>query len=448
VVLLVASYFFYINMSPAYAIILAGITLSTFVFTRLMADTDDEKRKQRLKVINIVIIVAPLLFYKYIAAINNEVFELLDSMEIRYPLPEIKFLLPIGISFYTFMAVGYTIDVYNEEIEVERNPGILALFISFFPLVLSGPIERAKNMLPQFNSINKIDYDKINLGLKLMLWGYFMKLVVADRIGIYINEVYAHLEDHNGSTLILTTLLYPFQVYGDLGGYTLIAIGTARVLGFDVMPNFRRPFFSVSIAEFWRRWHMSLITWITDYIYTPMSFALRKYRRWGIVMALFLAFLISGIWHGAKVTYVVWGLTQGAFLSVEAMTVQQRKAFRERFNLASKAWFIALCCVIVYLLFAASQIFGRATTMADSGTVFTKIATEGGMPYLDVSTLALAALGIGLLLLSDFRDEFFPGKFELFENKYFPVRFLSCLAVFFMIIFLGVSSDAFIYFQF
>ncbi|RZJ65402.1 MAG: MBOAT family protein [Flavobacterium sp.] len=446
--LLVASYYFYINLKPVFALLTAGITLSTWFFTNRIQSADDDAKRNKLLWANVVLILLPLLFFKYFPAINQGVFDVLTAMNVRYTLPEISLLMPVGISFYTFMAIGYTVDVYNEEIEAEKNLGILALFISFFPLVLSGPIERGKNMLPQFHSPAKLDPANLSQGLKWMLWGFFMKLVVADRIGIYIDEVFKDISIHNGTTFTLTTILYPFQVYADLGGYSLIAIGCAKIMGFDVMQNFRRPFFSISMAELWRRWHISLITWITDYIYTPISFSLRKRGKWGIVYALLLAFLISGIWHGARMTYVIWGLMQGIFLSIEALTAKNRKEFRERYNLSGKPFFIFVCCIFIFGLFAFSQIFGRADNLSDAATIIAKLFTDHGMPFLDMPTLTLAAFGLGLLFASDFRDEYFPTKLRFFENRFFAVRFTSYLFVLLLVIFLGVVNNRFIYFNF
>lgn len=449
-ILLVASYFFYINIKPVYALLLLAVTITTYVFTRLMDNTPDEDVKKRYMVISIILNLLPLFFFKYFGAINQEVTGLLQKMHVSWPLPEIRLLLPVGISFYTFMAVGYTIDVYNEEVPAEKNIGILALFISFFPLVLSGPIERAKNMLPQFNTHRQVDYHGIVKGLKMMLWGYFMKLVVADRIGLYVNVVFDDVSAYNGSTLLLSSVLYPFQVYADLGGYSLIAIGTARVLGFDVMQNFRRPFFAVSMAEFWRRWHISLITWITDYVYTPLSFTFRKLGLTGVVLALLIAFLLSGIWHGAALTFVAWGLLQGIFLSVEALMSKRRKAFEIRRGLAGKWWYIFICCMVTFTLFAISQVFARATSLDYAFFIFGKIFTESGAMYLDLTNLLYAFAGLGILMLSDFRDEFFPGKFLAFENRRRTVRYASYMIVLYFIIFLGVldSDTQFIYFKF
>lgn len=450
ITLLITSYFFYINIKPVYALLLAGVTISTYVFTRLIDAVKLESRKKAYMVINIVLILLPLFFFKYFTAINNGLFALLESHNLRWPLPEIKLMLPIGISFYTFMAIGYTIDVYNEEIEAEKNPGIVALFVSFFPLILSGPIERAKNMIPQFKATRVLEYDMVAGGLKLMLWGYFMKLVVADRVGIYVDAVYGNINQHNGTSLLLASILYPFQVYADLGGYSLIAIGVAKTMGIDVMQNFKRPFFATSMAEFWRRWHISLISWLTDYIYTPLSFSFRKLRVWGIVIALMLTFLISGIWHGAALTFVVWGLMQGTFLSIEALTNKKKMSFENKHNLNKKKWYIFISICFTLILFAASQVFGRANTMNNALAVYRKIFSTSGSLFIgSPSTLIFSIFGLLLMFLKDFTDEFSPTRFLLFENKKKYVRLLSYCSVIIIIVLIGVfDGGEFIYFQF
>lgn len=447
--LVVASYFFYINIKPIYALLLASVTISTYVFTRLTSRTNIDSRRKALVLINIVLILMPLFFFKYFAHINNLVLNLLEAQNLRWPLPEIKLILPIGISFYTFMAIGYSIDVYNEEVESEKNFGIMALFISFFPLILSGPIERAKNLLPQFKSVGKIEYRYVEEGLKLMLWGYFMKLVVADRLGIYIDAIYNNIPQHNGTSLLLASLLYPFQVYGDLGGYSLIAIGTAKVLGINVMQNFNRPFFAGSMSELWRRWHISLISWLTDYVYTPLSFAFRRYRIWGIVMALMITFFISGIWHGAALTFVIWGLLQGIFLSIEALTNRRKTIFEKKHDLSGKKWYVLASICFTFFLFAASQIFGRASNLNDAVLVYNKILTSSGPLFIDETTLIHAIFGLLILLSKDFVEEYYPGILLLFNNRRKAVRFSSYLVLIFLILFMGVlSSSQFIYFQY
>jgi len=448
--LLIASYFFYINIKPVFALLLAGVTLSTYLFTRLIDETTVESMKKQYMVINIVLILLPLFFFKYFGAINEGIFSLLDTINIRWPLPDIKLLLPVGISFYTFMAIGYTVDVYNEEIEAEKNIGILALFISFFPLILSGPIERAKNMLPQFNAPPQIAFTSISQGLKLMLWGYFMKLVVADRLGIYVDAVYGNILNHNGTTLLFASFLYPFQLYADLGGYSLIAIGTARILGINVIQNFKRPFFATSMSEFWRRWHISLISWLTDYVYTPLSFSLRQYKIWGIVIALMITFFISGIWHGAALTFVVWGLMQGVFLSIEALTNKQKLAFEKKHTLTKKWWYISFGIGVTFVLFSASQIFGRVASISDAMAVYHRIFSTAGKIFIGTpSTLVYSICGLSLLLFKDFTDEFSPSKFLMFENKHQLIRVMAYSSIIILVFLIGVfDGGQFIYFKF
>ena len=433
--LLLASYYFYINIEPIYAVLLAGITLTTYLFTLLIDRSDGEKNRKLLLILDIVITLLPLFFFKYYNFVNSGIFHLLDSTGIRWPLPELSMILPIGISFYTFMALGYSIDVYHREIKAEKNLGYVALFLSFFPIVLSGPIERAPNMFPQFRSRIAFDYNKVVTGLQLILWGYFMKLVIANRISILVHFIFLDIEHRTGTSLFLAVLLYPIQVYADLGGYSLIAIGAANVLGIDVMQNFKRPFFATSMSQFWRRWHISLISWLTDYIYTPLSFHLRKYRNLGIVMALILTFLISGIWHGAALTFILWGLLQGSFLSIEAVTNKQRRSFLKRHDLTKKGWFILISCIFTYLLFAFSELFcGPVNSINGALYVIKKIFTSfsGPVYYGNPSMILFSLFGILLLFFAEWQMEYRKDGLTFLNHKngwsaIFPMPCLSLL---------------------
>jgi alginate O-acetyltransferase complex protein AlgI len=450
ITLLIASYFFYINIKPVFALLLACMTLTTYLFARLIDNTTIESEKKRYLVINVVLILLPLVFFKYFISINNAINIFLESSHLKWPLPEIKLILPIGISFYTFMAIGYIVDVYNEDIKSEKNIGILALFFSFFPLILSGPIERAKNMLHQFKAQKNDNYKLIVQGLKFLIWGYFMKLVVANRIGIYVDIVYSDVSYYNGTSLLFASILYPFQVYADLGGYSLIAIGTANMLGINVMQNFKRPFFATSMSEFWRRWHISLISWLTDYVYTPLSFAFRKYKIWGIVIALMITFFISGIWHGAALTFVLWGLIQGILLSIEALTNKKRTLVENKFNLNKKSWYILFGICLTFIFFAISQIFGRSSNIGDAFTIFHRMFTTKGALFIGSPTnLIYGISGLLMLLIKDFTEEYTPTRFLLFENKYRYIRLAAYGSIFVLTILLGVfDSGQFIYFQF
>ena len=318
--------------------------------------------------------------------------------------------------------------------------------------MLSGPIERATNMFKQFKNKPVINYEKIVRGFQLILWGYFMKLVIADRIAILLHVIFPHVELHSGVTLLMAVLLYPIQVYADLGGYSLIAIGTANVMGIDVMANFRRPFFSTSMSEFWRRWHISLISWLTDYIYIPISYNLRKYKKRGIVIALMLTFLISGIWHGAAFTFIFWGLIQGALLSIEAVTVKRRTTLIKKYNLNKKNWYILLCCVFTYLLFAFSEIFcGPVDSLSKGFYIIKKIFTgfNGPLYYDDASMLFFLFAGICSLFFVEYKMEHGAQAYFLVNNKNAFVRFLLYAILIIIILLIGVfDGGQFIYFRF
>jgi D-alanyl-lipoteichoic acid acyltransferase DltB (MBOAT superfamily) len=393
----------------------------------------------------IALVLLPLLFYKYwpvIVELLGSIFSLSWSYKGSY-------ILPVGISFYTFVSIGYLVDVYQEEVEAERNFGVLALFLSFFPLTLSGPIERANRMLPQVRESRTIDYLDLTSGFKLMLWGYFMKLVLADRLGQYIDVVYGNVQAHNGTTLLFTALLYPIQVYGDLGGYSLIAIGTSRMLGFRVRENFRRPFFATTMSEFWNRWHISLIKWLTDYVYTPLSFLFRKFGLGGIVLALMLTFIISGLWHGAAATFLVWGIMQGLFLSVEAISKRSRSRMERRFNLTTRWWYIVLGCASTYVLFAASQIFARSKNIDEAMLVYTRIASEPGGLFIDYTVVLFAMVGIFFVMVKDLYSELKErGYFNYPQSKWIQYSFY-CM-IFYLILFLGELGEEaeFLYFKY
>lgn len=448
--LLMISYLFYTNINPVFTLLLLSVTVCTYFFTRLIHNTENDQKRTIYLRANIVLILLPLIFFKYFGDINNQLLEYFQSKGLHWNFPEMKLLLPIGISYYTFMAIGYAVDVYNEEVPFEKNIGRLGLFISFFPLILSGPIERAKNMLPQFQNLGAINYGHISAGLKLILWGYFMKLVVADRISIYVDAVYGNLEQHNGTTILFATILYPFQVYADLGGYSLIAIGVSKALGFDVMDNFKRPFFAASMSEFWRRWHISLISWLTDYVYTPLSFVMRKYHIWGIVVALMLTFFISGIWHGARMTFVVWGILQGFFLSLEALTSRKKTEIETKYGLQNRELYVFLNIILTFVLFSISQIFGRAESISEAVYVLNNLYFDGWNFYTgSLFNFLFAIIGLLILLIKDYFDEFYPKKILLFENTRLFIRFSSYIILIIAIFFMGnFENSSFIYFRY
>ena len=447
--LLAVSYLVYGFLQPSYLVLLIATSMVTYGFGRWIDKTVDDDKKHRIMRWGIVAVLAPLLLFKYLNFIDESIMSLFSSMGISVTLPTIRWMLPLGISYYTFMSIGYLVDLYNEEVEVEKNPFSVALFLSFFPIVFSGPIERAGNMIPQISRLDRSKPSDITSGAKMMLWGYFMKLCVADRLGIYISAVYGNVAKHIGNTLGLAALLFPIQEYADLGGYSLIAIGVARCLGFSIIPNFRRPFFSTSMSAFWRRWHMSLIQWLTDYIYTPMSYSLRSWKSWGVVGALMVTFLVSGIWHGATMTCIVWGLMQGVLLSIESLMLKKRTAFENKYSLTKKWWYILGCMVFVYLIFAFSEIYGMSSNFADANLIVKKIFTErgNGMTHsIGMFDLLLILTSLLILSIKDIKEEYKPFNTIVIGTK---TAFAFYLFLGMWILLFGLFEGGnFLYFQF
>ena len=307
--LLTASYYFYMNWKPGYALLIFTSTLVTWLCGLMVEKSEIKRNKKVFLILSLLINFGILFVFKYFNFINESVYVLLEKYKIRWTIPNLDILLPVGISFYTFQAVGYTIDVYRGDLKAEKNLGIYALFVSFFPQLVAGPIERAKNLLPQFHEKHFPDPDRINIGLKQMIWGYFIKIVVADRLALYINAVYNNVNAHNGTTLLIATIFFSFQIYCDFAGYSNIAIGAAKIMGFDLMTNFTRPYFSSNIHEFWQRWHISLSTWFRDYLYIPLGGnRVGKFRNY---VNILITFVVSGLWHGANWTFVIWGALHG-----------------------------------------------------------------------------------------------------------------------------------------
>lgn len=297
--LLGASYYFYACFDWTMLSILLFETVVAYAYGKY-----GERNKGLLAGI-IVLLLLPLLSFKYLNFLMTSISDVLSLASITVQMPSLQLFLPIGISFYTFMAIGYVVDVYKGNVPSENNLLDFALFIGFFPQIASGPIGRAGQLIPQLKEKKPLLYENITAGAKMMLWGYFMKLVVGDRAGIYVDTVFGNFAHHNGTSLIIATFMYTIQIYCDFAGYSLIAIGAAKMMGYDLMENFRRPYFATSVADFWRKWHISLSTWFRDYVYFPCGGSrcgkLRTYRN------LLITFLVSGLWHGAAYNFILWG---------------------------------------------------------------------------------------------------------------------------------------------
>lgn len=308
--LLLCSYFFYMSWNAKYGLLLLGITMLTYIAGIIIGKQKERNGKMAIA-ISVVISLGILFYFKYINFALGLLGSILSYMRIEIVLPQYDILLPVGISFFTFQSIGYVIDVYRKETYAEKNFIKYALFVSFFPQLVAGPIERSKNLLKQLAIPQKFSYDNFREGFLMMLWGYFQKMVIADRIAIFVDVVYDNLDVYHGWYVIVATILFAFQIYCDFSGYSTIAIGAARILGISLMENFDAPYLATSVSAFWRRWHISLTSWFRDYVYIPLGG-----NRKGAVrknLNILIVFFLSGLWHGASLAFVLWGVLNGLY---------------------------------------------------------------------------------------------------------------------------------------
>ncbi len=324
--LLLASYYFYMCWRPAYITVIWFITLLDYFAGIMIENARDDSSRRRFLALSILGNFGLLFVFKYFDFFGGSLNQALRPLRL-FDIPNLHFLLPIGLSFHTFQALSYTIEVYRRKVPAERNLLRYALYVSFFPQMVAGPIERPYHLLPQFREPKRIEFAGVRQGLELAMWGLFKKVVVADRIAPLVNRVYDAPRDFSGPLLVLATVLFAIQIYCDFSGYTDIAIGAARVLGFDLMINFRQPYFSASIPEFWHRWHISLSTWFRDYLYLPLGGNRVSTARW--CLNILVVFTLSGLWHGANWTYVFWGILHGIYYLAGRATLSARNAIAE-----------------------------------------------------------------------------------------------------------------------
>lgn len=441
--LLIASYYFYMNWEPIYALLILFSTVTTW-YCGLKLKAQPSQKKLFLTLC-LLINFSILFIYKYLNFITESVFYLLNISGLRMEVPHFNLLLPVGISFYTFQAIGYTIDVYRNKIEPERHLSTYALFVSFFPQLVAGPIERAGNLLSQFYERHRFNGDTFIEGLKLMIWGYFMKLCIAENVAPYVNAVYNNIENHNGTSLFLATFFFTFQIFCDFGGYSLIAIGTAKCLGFSLMQNFNHPYLSRSMKEFWRRWHISLSSWFMEYLYIPLGGSRCSQAKH--IRNLFLTMLISGIWHGANWTFIWWGAIHGIFLIVGTL---RQKYLCNNASTQSNIFITIKDITFSFLLAMFGWIFFRANCLHDAFTAIKKIFTEPGPLFNGEGkpAIAMSLLLIILLMLKECKDEF---KWKL-SFMHHPNKYISTISTALMVIIILLcakfESGQFIYFQF
>nr|WKN35517.1 MBOAT family O-acyltransferase [Tunicatimonas sp. TK19036] len=457
VLLLIASYYFYMSWNPIYILL---ILFSTFIdyFVAIFIERTEEKNKRKfLLYISLSANLGLLFIFKYYNFFNGAISDFADLFGYEYSHSVLNILLPVGISFYTFQTLSYTIDVYKKIQPAQKHFGKFALYVSFFPQLVAGPIERSTHLMPQFDQTFQFDYSRITDGLKLMFWGLFKKVVIADRLSLIVNQVYENPAEHDGFALLLATVLFAFQIYCDFSGYSDVAIGCAKVFGFDLMENFRIPYYSKSISEFWKRWHISLSTWFRDYVYIPLGG--NRTVKWRWYFNLFITFFISGIWHGAAWTFVIWGALHGAYLIFAIVFHSGKETVARALGLCRNAFVRkAVQIITTFLLVDFAWIFFRASSLPDAMLIIRKIFTMDlsiNSWIMSLYTIGVDKNGLIISFLSIFLMEVvhFYDRSDSFIQKLNGLSMWKRWSIYYFFIFYFLffgtfSQQDFIYFQF
>jgi D-alanyl-lipoteichoic acid acyltransferase DltB (MBOAT superfamily) len=433
-----------------YVFLILASTISVYIAGILIEKHKDLRVKKWILVVTLLINLGILFVFKYYNFFSDSLRTALNQFNIFYNAPTLKLLLPVGISFYTFQIISYLADVFKGTQPAEKHFGYFAVFVAFFPKLISGPIERAKNLLPQFHEKHEFDYRMATNGLKLIAWGLFQKIVIADRLAIYVNQVYDNPGQYKGATIALATVFYAFQVYCDFCGYSDMAIGSGQVLGFRLMKNFDRPFHATSVSEFWRRWHISLSSWLNDYIYTPILINRRGWGKVGVIFSMFVTFIVCGLWHGANWTFVVFGLMHGLVLSIEAVTKNSWKKIRKA---VPGALYNSVNLVLTFSFICFTFLFFRANSISDAFLLINNMMNidftnvDIAIPQVSRIEFLLCLLSIAILESVNLVQ----GKMEIRDvitKKNFLLRWASYSIFISFILFFRKTGAEFIYFQF
>ena len=442
--LLAASCVFYMWFVPKYILILLVTIVVDYAAGILMERYADQPRKKKaFFIVSIVSTLTVLLIFKYLNFLTENLAQLCASLGKETHLVT-HIILPIGLSFHTFQSMSYVIEVYRGHQKAERHFGYYALYVMFFPQLVTGPIERPANLLRQLHEEKRFDYENISKGMRLILFGFFIKMVVADHLGEYVDEVYGHLDEYNSWSVWGCMFFYSFQIYCDFFGYSTIALGSAKLMGFDITDNFKSPYLSKNIAEFWHRWHISLSTWFRDYVYIPLGGSRVKFGRW--MFNILVVFVLSGIWHGAAWTFLLWGFAHGLLHIVEK-ALRDRIPTKECKSKWLKISVDALCMLKTFVLVTLFWVMFRATDFEHLKAIFVTACTNfhGGE---QMSVKPGMWLYLGLFILSDIvlRNTRFD---KWCDDKPLAVRWLIYAVLLFMVICCSsVANFPFIYFQF
>ncbi len=452
--LLIASSYFYMCYVPKYILILFFLITLDYILGRAIQGSTGRSRKWLL-IVSILSNLGTLFVFKYLNFFNENIAALAHLLNWQYSFALLRVALPLGLSFHVFQSLSYVIEVYKGRYKAEMNYIHYALYVMFFPQLVAGPIERPQNLLPQINTLRDFDFSRMKRGLERMLWGFFKKLVIADQISVIVDRLFSHLPSDSFS-LVFLSVLFTYQLYCDFSGYSDIAIGSANVLGFDLVENFNRPFAAISVADFWRRWHISLSSWLRDYLYYPLAFSWGKVSKYRLYVSLFITFTLIGLWHGARMTFVVMGALHGMYLVVGSMTERFRDKFAVFIRLSVFPRMRSVLKILtVFSLVTISFIFFRAESVSQALWIIGHIFTGG---YMGLKSLQ------GLGLVNDGRLMIFPaiifmevvqyvmvkkGTFYIFEDKPKIFRYAWRYALIFILLWFGSGAEqAFIYFQF
>jgi D-alanyl-lipoteichoic acid acyltransferase DltB (MBOAT superfamily) len=459
--LLIASYYFYMCWKAEYAILLLISTSVAYAAGLGIAGTDDARKRKMYLWSSLAVLLGILFTFKYYNFVGASLRAVLAKFSIAITLPYSELLLPIGISFYTFQKISYIVDVYKGQAKMEKHFGVFAVYSCFFPQLVAGPIERPKHLLHQFYERHDFSYENAVAGLRQIMWGVFKKVVVADRLAILVKSVYADPHSYTGLPLLVATGFFAFQIYCDFSGYTDIALGSAKLIGFDLMANFRQPYFSKSIPEFWRRWHISLSTWFRDYLYIPLGG--NRVAKWRWYYNLFITFFISGLWHGANWTFAAWGALHGTYMVIDSLLGGTRDRMREGLkNKFLQSTFDGLNVALTFALVTIAWIPFRAANFSDAWFIFTHLFA-GAAHWVDLGAdslqfrgmglnaieLMLSVIFIGIVVIYDWFDSR-GGVWASLQVKPLPVRWAFYYALMILVLFFGPYNQAqnFIYFQF
>ena len=461
--LLAASCYFYMVFKPVYILIL-GFTIVIDYFAGIFIEKSVGKQRKFYLIMSLVANIGVLAIFKYYNFINLNLMWLLEGFDFKNPIPYLDILLPIGLSFHTFQAMSYTIEVYRGNQKAEYHFGIYALYVMFYPQLVAGPIERPQNVIHQFYEKHYFDYQRVTDGLKLMAWGMFKKVVIADRLAVMVDIVYKDPYQHKGLPLLVATVCFSIQIFCDFSGYSDIALGSAQVMGFKLMKNFDRPYFSKTISEFWRRWHISLSSWFRDYLYFPLGG--NRVSKWRREYNLFIVFLISGIWHGASWTYVIWGAIHGFYLVFANQTEGFRNKIVDALGIKKLPTLYKIIQIItIFCLTSFAWIFFRAMKVNDAFYIIQSMFTGLGEQLHQLGNKAFIEKNVFLgqgatnfvmvifaLIVMEIVHLNQRGRSlrEVINHKPILVRWVLYYGIVLAILFLGMYDKPaqFIYFQF